>query len=938
MNFLDIRTVIFSQLITDAACAAVLAFLWLQNRQRFAGTFLWVADFIFQTLGVLLISLRGTVPDWMSMGVSNTLVIAGALLGFWGLERFVGKKSSQVHNYFILVAFIVIQFYFIYGKNNLDARTLNISTALFLVCIQCAWLMLRRAGRVQTRVTQTVGWVFAFFCLVSLIRIFILLVHPLASNDFFQSGLYDALALIAYQILLILLAFSLALMVNRWLWMDVKKQEEKFAKAFRSSPYAILITRLADGLILDVNRGFEELTGYPPKEAIGRTTLDLRLFANPADRKVITDELDAKGEVHGMEFQFRAKSGREWTGMLYGEILVVNDEQLILSSISDITARKQAEEEITSLAKFPSENPSPVLRLAHNGTILYANDASRGLLAEWGCAVGKPAPQLWRDAAAESLEKAASTTVDLQSGGRTYSFVVNPVAEADYVNLYGRDETERRQAEEESRQSAEAFAKIFQESAVALALTNIEDGTVIDVNRKWLELTGFRREEVIGKSAAEHGGWKNLEDREEMRRALEEKGEVNDWEAVCLRQNGEEYVVLLSAKVINLRGKRVLLSSNADITERKRAEEALGDSEEKYRLITENANDWVYLLLPDRNVRYTSPSCERVSGYSPQEFADDSNLLLEIVHPDDRNEVESHFEEIQEEPGEDNREFRIMTKTGETRWIHHSCAPVRTPDGVFAGRRGMNRDITERKQAEEALQKTLADLERSNADLEQFAYVASHDLQEPLRMVSSFTQLLADRYQGKLDKDADEFISFAVDGANRMQGLIDDLLSYARVGTKGKPPAPVPADRTLDRALENLQAAIQENTVEITRNPLPTVMVDDVQLTQVFQNLIANAIKFKGDRPPRISVSCEARGADWVFSVRDNGIGIDPQYFERIFTIFQRLNPRGKYPGTGIGLAMCKKIVLRHGGRIWAESKPGEGSTFFFTLPMLKRK
>jgi light-regulated signal transduction histidine kinase (bacteriophytochrome) len=272
------------------------------------------------------------------------------------------------------------------------------------------------------------------------------------------------------------------------------------------------------------------------------------------------------------------------------------------------------------------------------------------------------------------------------------------------------------------------------------------------------------------------------------------------------------------------------------------------------------------------------------------------------------------------------------------RWISHSCVPVHTDEGQYAGRRGTNRDITERKRAEEALNKTLSDLERSNADLEQFAYVASHDLQEPLRMVSSYTQLLARRYKGRLDKDADEFIAYAVDGADNMQRLIYDLLSYSRVGTRGKPPEAVPADAALDRALDNLKIAVEESRAVVERDPLPTITADDVQLTQVFQNLIANALKFRGDESPRVRVACEARGNEWIFSVRDNGIGIDPQYLERIFIIFQRLHKRGQYPGTGIGLAMCKKIILRHGGRIWVESEPGKGSTFYFSLPKTEGK
>lgn len=243
-------------------------------------------------------------------------------------------------------------------------------------------------------------------------------------------------------------------------------------------------------------------------------------------------------------------------------------------------------------------------------------------------------------------------------------------------------------------------------------------------------------------------------------------------------------------------------------------------------------------------------------------------------------------------------------------------------------------DATEEWEAEQSLKARTEELNRSNKELEQFAYVASHDLQEPLRMVASYTQLLARRYKGKLDQDADEFIAFAVDGATRMQGLINDLLKFSRVGTRGKPFAAVAGDKVLLDAMANLEMAINDSGAMIDHDPLPALVGDATQLTQLFQNLIGNGIKFRqAGQTPHIHVGARRLDKAWELSVRDNGIGISPEYFERIFVIFQRLHAKEEYPGTGIGLALCKKIVERHGGRIWVESRPGEGATFLFTIP-----
>jgi signal transduction histidine kinase len=242
-------------------------------------------------------------------------------------------------------------------------------------------------------------------------------------------------------------------------------------------------------------------------------------------------------------------------------------------------------------------------------------------------------------------------------------------------------------------------------------------------------------------------------------------------------------------------------------------------------------------------------------------------------------------------------------------------------------------EISKSEETEKALQLTLSDLERSNNELQQFAYVASHDLQEPLRMIASYIQLLERRYRNRLDKDADDFIAFAVDGAKRMQRLINDILRLSRLGTQAKSMETTHCETVLQQALSNLRSSVEDCGAQVTYDPLPVTTADPTQLVQLLQNIIGNAIKFRGKDDPHIHVSAQAKGNEWLLSVSDNGIGIDPEHSDRIFGIFQRLHGRGEYSGTGIGLAICRKIVEGHGGKIWVQSEPGKGATFFFTLP-----
>ena len=322
-----------------------------------------------------------------------------------------------------------------------------------------------------------------------------------------------------------------------------------------------------------------------------------------------------------------------------------------------------------------------------------------------------------------------------------------------------------------------------------------------------------------------------------------------------------------------------------------------------------------------------NPAWQSTLGHTMEELC--AVPYLDFIHPEDR--AGTLAEAAQLTVGVDSVSFenRYRCKDGSYRWLLWRAHADFETGRIYA----VARDITERKRGEDTLRTTAAELARSNDELSQFAYIASHDLQEPLRMVASFLQLLEKRYEAVLDPDGKKFIHFAVDGAKRMQSLIQDLLSLSRVQTRAQHATPTDCAKVFRDVMDDLQIAIAEAGATVTCDSLPVVMADSVQITQLFQNLIDNALKFRRGDAIRIHVGA-VRGADeWEFSVSDDGIGIDPKHFDRIFGIFQRLHSGGEVPGTGMGLAVCKKIVERHAGCIRLESAPGRGSTFFFTIP-----
>jgi PAS domain S-box-containing protein len=498
-----------------------------------------------------------------------------------------------------------------------------------------------------------------------------------------------------------------------------------------------------------------------------------------------------------------------------------------------------------------------------------------------------------------------------------------------------RREADRNRAEDALRESEERFRLLVDGVSDYAILMLDPHGRVMSWNSGAEHIKGYTSDEIIGKHFSCFYAPEDIEQAKPQREleiaAAEGRFEDENWR---VRKDGSRFWA--NVVITPLRDSDGQLCGfsriTTDMTERQQAEAALRESEGRFRSFIEHFVRGIFMVDEQGRIVSTNPAAERMFGYRSDELVGQS---VDILVPERlRGQHLAHrgrfWEAAAARPIGSGLGLLARRKDGGEFPVDIGLTPLSTGgDRLVAATVS---DITEQERAEDQLQQTLQDLKRSNEELEQFAYVASHDLQEPLRMVGNYTQLLARRYKGKLDADADEFIAYAVDGAKRMQTLINDLLAFSRVGRRGKEFVATDAEAVLDRTLGDLGAAAAESGVIITHDPLPLVMADDVQLGQVFQNLIGNAIRFRGDQSPQVHVSAQRNGSGYVFSVKDNGIGIAPEYFERVFVIFQRLHGRESYPGTGIGLAVCKKIVERHGGRIWIESEPGQGTTFYFTL------
>jgi PAS domain S-box-containing protein len=537
------------------------------------------------------------------------------------------------------------------------------------------------------------------------------------------------------------------------------------------------------------------------------------------------------------------------------------------------------------------------------------------------------------------------------------------------------DITERKQIEERLRRSLKDLAdiKFALDCSSIVAITDAQ-GRITEVNDRFCEIAQYSRSELIGQNhRLINSGHHPPEFFRNMWKTIA-KGQVWQGEIKNRTKQGNYYWVDTTiVPILDESGRpHQYVAIRNDITERKQAENDLRESEARWQFALESARDGVWDWNVQTDEVFFSHQWKAMLGYCDEDIGNNLAEWSSRIHPDDKAQCYAalNLHLTGEVPFYQN-EHRILAKDGTYLWMLDR-GKVITKDSAGKPLRviGLYTNITERKQTEEALRHLNEDLEtkirartkelelrakaleRSNADLQQFAYVASHDLQEPLRTISSFTELLAQDYGDRLDGEAIEYMEFIIDGATRMQQLIKDLLAYSRVDSRGKTFALTSCEAIVKRVIGQLKFAIEESQAEVTFEDLPEVFADESQVQQLFQNLISNALKFRSEAPPRVHISVmpqfhnatpeathEASGdrpSEWTFCVSDNGIGVEPQYREQIFEIFQRLHSRRVYEGTGIGLAICRKIVQRHGGRIWVEDSLEKGAAFYFTLPKVK--
>jgi PAS domain S-box-containing protein len=749
------------------------------------------------------------------------------------------------------------------------------------------------------------------------------------------------------------------------------ESEAKYRALLEAAPDAMVVVNQNGGIVL-LNVQAEKQFGYDRDELLGRKVTSIipegfaeRLIADGT--RTPTDAL-AQQIGMGIELIGRRKDGSEFPIEIMLSPLESAEGILVTAAIRNISARKAAELYLAQieggrrLAEDALRESEERYRMLLDGIQHYSvfGMDPQGIILTWNAGAerikgykadeiighnfscffpleeieqGRPQEVLRITAASGRYEEQG---MRVRKGGSRFLASLTFSALRDSAgNLRGFSEFSHDLSE--SKESEAKYRGLLEAAPDAMVVVN-QAGEIVLLNLQAEKQFGYYRDELVGqqvKNIIPEGFAERLiaDATRSVADALKQQIGMGI-ELIGRRKDGSEFPIEIMLSPLENAEGILVTAAIRNISVRKAADEHLAQMEGRYRGLLEAAPDAMVVVNQTGEIVLLNLQAEKQFGYDRDELVGQQvkNIIPEgfaerLIADGTRTAAEALTQQIGA-----GIELSGRRKDGSMFPIEIMLSPMENSDGILIT--AAIRNITERKKSEAHLLKTAEGLKRSNDQLEQFAYVASHDLQEPLRMVASYTQLLAKRYQGRLDPDADEFIAYAVDGCNRMKGLIRDLLNYSHAGNDSKVLREISGETALKEALINLRVSIEESGAIVTHDWLPAITTDDTQLVQVLQNLIGNAIKYHGAAVPLVHVSATKNGGkEWIFSVRDNGLGIAPQYLEKIFIIFQRLHGQQEFSGTGIGLAICKKIVERLGGRIWVESQPEKGSTFFFSLP-----
>jgi len=903
MIVLDIRTVVILCVISYVVCALLAVQLWRQNRGYFAGTGFWAVNFTLQTAALALIALRGVIPDWMSIVLSNILVLTGALLIYVGLERFAGKAGAQLHNYVLLVLSAIGFVFTTFIQPDLRLRTLMTAVGLLIICGQCAWLLWRRVEPAMRPLTYWVGMIFGAYCVVSLARIAEYFLGAPAGNDYFHSGFFNALVLVSYQMLVILLIYGLTLMVNKRLIAQVETEKEKFAKVFHSAPYAVTLSRMSDGTIIDANEEFGAMSGYGRAEVMGKNAFDLNVWGRDQDRTALVDALSRKGKARGLVQRFQRKDGESLVGLCSADIVLVDGEKCILASIEDITEREVAEKKIERLAQLYA-----VLGRC-NQAIVHCASAEELFPQICSAAVSFGGMRM---AWVGLVDAATGRITPVASFGDDHEYLADIRISTDPADPSGQGPTgiSIREGRPVWCQdfAADPRTASWHEKA---ARSGLASSTSLPLQRNGVTVGAFS---VYS-------------------------GEVNAFDPDI-----RKLLVEMAADI----------SFALDNFAREAAREVSEIELRKLSLAVEQSPESIVITNVDVEIEYVNEAFVKATGYGREELIGKNPRVLHSGRTPPETYAAMWEALSQGQPWKG--EFHNRRKDGSEYVEFAIITPLRQDHGSITHYVAVKEDITEKKRLgleldahrhhlEELVTKRTAELtasqhaaEVANVAKSNFLANMSHEIRTPMNAIIGLAHLVR---QTQTTPQQNDWLN-KIDSAGRhLMSLINDILDLSKIE----------AGRfQLDRGEFNLAAVVdhvatmigdaaQEKglRVEVDRDAVPAWLRGDMtRLRQALLNYAGNAVKFT-ERGTIIlrAVLLHENGDEILvrFEVEDTGIGVTPEQMKRLFNAFEQADASitRKYGGTGLGLAITRRLADLMGGEVGADSTPGQGSCFWFT-------